>query len=607
MGLSSALSAALSGLQTTQRGLNLVATNVANSQTVGYTRKTLVTEQTVTGGLTSGVQVSDVRRELDLYLQKQLRMETSGAAYASQRADTLDSLQTIFGTPGGALSLDTAANNFSSALDALATSPDDASARANVITQAQLLAQSLNNASNDVQSLRSDVDGKMSDGVETANEALKSIESLTKQIREADARGLPTADLEDQRDTAIDALSGLMDLRVEDLGGGSIRIKTGAGVTLFDDAGAATLGFAAAGNVSAGMSYAEGSLSGITVTRPSGQSVDLLQSGQLRSGSLKALAELRDTTLPQAQAQLDEMAANLAQALGTNSVAGAAIDGGVDLSTDGALSGDRLSISYTSGGVTRSVTIVNVGDASKLPLGDDVTSDPSDVVVGVDFDSPTAAADIAAALEAKGVAIDVSASADGFAFVSGDPAVAVTGGKSLITATSLAGDGFALPLFTDGGQPYSGSLDGSGQRAGFAGRITVNAELVADSAKLTAYASDTAAGDAARPKFLRDALKADRSFALDTGLGATSKPFTGSIGEFAQSIISMQARQSASASRIADGQAMVVSSLTDKFSESSGVDVDQEMSNLIQLQTAYGANARVVTAVKEMMDLLMRM
>ena len=41
--------------------------------------------------------------------------------------------------------------------------------------------------------------------------------------------------------------------------------------------------------------------------------------------------------------------------------------------------------------------------------------------------------------------------------------------------------------------------------------------------------------------------------------------------------------------------------------DKSGVNVDQEMANLISLQTAYGANARVMSVVKDMLDTLMKM
>jgi flagellar hook-associated protein 1 FlgK len=52
---------------------------------------------------------------------------------------------------------------------------------------------------------------------------------------------------------------------------------------------------------------------------------------------------------------------------------------------------------------------------------------------------------------------------------------------------------------------------------------------------------------------------------------------------------------------------VVVNALQQRLNDKSGVNVDQEMANLIQLQTAYGANARVMTAIRDMIDTLMRM
>lgn len=609
MSLSSALGAALSGLKASQNGLGLVAANVSNADTPGYTRKTLVTEQAVAGGVTIGVRSEQIRRELDTYIQRQLRTETAGDSYARTRAGYLDRLQGVFGAPGDDQSLDALTADFSASIDALAASPDDGGARSAVIQQAQLLAQKLNDASADVQDLRGQADQTIADGVDKANEALRSIETLTDQIVSANASGHSTAALLDQRDAAIDTVSGLIDVRVEDLGGGEIRVKTQGGVSLYDGS-ASTLSFTPTATMTADARYSadptERTIGTITLTRPSGYSVDLLANGQLRSGELRALADLRDKSLPQAQTQLDELAANLAQALGSRSVPGAAIAGGVALSTAGAQAGDRMTVNYASGGTTRSVTIVNVGDPTQLPLPNALTPDPNDTVVGVDFSSPAAAADIDAALAAAGVSITASATADGFSFASG--ALTISDGASRITATALSGDGLALPLFTDGvtGPVYSGSLDGGDQRAGFASRIAVSAKLVADPTALTSYASGTAAGDAARPAFLQGALARQRSFLSDTGLGGASSPYKGTIADFAAGTIDFQARASASATRVADGQSLVVSSLTDRLSASSGVDVDQEMGHLIQLQTAYSANARVVTAVKEMLDMLLR-
>ena len=52
---------------------------------------------------------------------------------------------------------------------------------------------------------------------------------------------------------------------------------------------------------------------------------------------------------------------------------------------------------------------------------------------------------------------------------------------------------------------------------------------------------------------------------------------------------------------------MVLSSLQQRFNDGSSVNVDQEMANLLTLQNSYAANARVLSAVKDMFDILMKM
>ena len=89
MSLTQALSAAISGLKVNQSGLALVAANVANADTPGYVRKTV--NQVATAGNNTGISVSisAIQRELDTYVQRQLRVENSGASYADTRAQIL--------------------------------------------------------------------------------------------------------------------------------------------------------------------------------------------------------------------------------------------------------------------------------------------------------------------------------------------------------------------------------------------------------------------------------------------------------------------------------------------------------------------------------------
>ena len=62
----------------------------------------------------------------------------------------------------------------------------------------------------------------------------------------------------------------------------------------------------------------------------------------------------------------------------------------------------------------------------------------------------------------------------------------------------------------------------------------------------------------------------------------------------------------AQAQQLDEGQQIALSTAQSRFAEQSGVKIDEEMSKLIQLQSAYSANARVLTAAKEMLDTLMR-
>src|SRR6185312_9707027 len=122
MSLSQALVSAISGLKVNQAGLSLVAANVANADTPGYVRKTV--NQVATAGAGTGIGVSSgaVQRELDQYVQRQLRVENSGAAYADTRAQYYSQLQDIYGQPGSDNALETVFNNFTNALQGLSTS-----------------------------------------------------------------------------------------------------------------------------------------------------------------------------------------------------------------------------------------------------------------------------------------------------------------------------------------------------------------------------------------------------------------------------------------------------------------------------------------------------
>src|SRR5690606_13509126 len=107
--------------------------------------------------------------------------------------------------------------------------------------------------------------------------------------------------------------------------------------------------------------------------------------------------------------------------------------------------------------------------------------------------------------------------------------------------------------------------------------------------------ANTLPGDATRPDFLWQRLTAtNQSFSASTGIGGVNTPFSGSVVNFAQQVISYQSTATDNALRLKEGQDVVLNSLQDRYAEGTSVNVDSEMARLLALQNAYAANARVM-------------
>ncbi len=187
MGLSSALATAMSGLRANQAALSITSANVANAQTPGYVTQNVNQIEVANGGPGSAVQVTGVNRELDLFLQGQLRTETAGGGFADQTSNILGQLQSLYGTPGGTGTLETAFNSFTTSLQALSTTSSGLSAQTTALAAAQALAQQLNSTSQGIQTLRSNVEQDIGTSVSQANTDLKQIAAINSQAAELEA------------------------------------------------------------------------------------------------------------------------------------------------------------------------------------------------------------------------------------------------------------------------------------------------------------------------------------------------------------------------------------------------------------------------------------
>lgn len=620
MGLSQALAAAVTGLHANQAGLSLVAGNVANANTPGYVRKSINQVATAAGGTTIGVRIGDVQRHLDDFVQKQLRAENAGASYASVRANFYDQLQQIYGQPGSDTSLDSTFNNFTSALQALAASPDDSSARIGVVSSAQLLAQQLNGMSQSVQGFREGAENGIAGSVATANEMMQRIAALNTQIGVSSNNDTATATMMDQRDLAVDQLSQILDINVVAGPNNQVTVYTGSGLLLVG-AKAAQLNFDARGTLSASAQWSadptKRGVGTITLTSANGNPIDLIETRAIRSGELAGYLQLRDQDLVQAQNQLDAIAASMASALSDKTTAGASVtsgsQAGFDLDIGSLLEGNTFNVSYLDRltNTQRQITFVRVDDPTVLPLSDAATANGNDKVVGIDFSAGMASVwtQISDALSTTGIASSHSGTTLQLLNDGAGGRVTLTSASTTTTLTSFGSGSSQLPLFMDGSAAYTGSFRISGvQSQGFASRITVNGAVVGDPSKLVSYQAGTQAGDATRPNFILAQLTSSAlTFNPNSGIGTVNAPYSGSLNGFMRKVVEFQGDAANTAKTLKEGQDIVLSSLQQRFSENSSVNIDTEMTNLLDLQNAYAANARVMSAIKEMLDMLMNM
>ncbi len=616
MGLSQALSAALAGVNVTQQGLSVIAGNVANANTPGYVEESLQQVESATVGQPGvSVDTDGINRDLNTLLQNQLWTETSGDTYADTSAQIYQQLEQIYGTPGTSSSFSGIYDNFTSALQNLSSNPASSSAQTAVIGAAQDFAQTLNSMTTTIQQLRTQAEQGIASGVQTANTALQQIAQINQQLEAAPSDGA-TATLEDQRDADITQLSQLMNVNVVSGSNNQISVFTSTGQQLVGGVEASQLSFGNAGTLTASSLWsANPSQDGagtITLTSPSGTQTDLIATNAIQSGQIGAYLQMRDSILPQAQNQLDELANQMSQALSNQTTSGTAYTSGsqsgysVDTST---LSpGNTVQLTYTdSSNIQHTITLVSLGAGGTLP-SQDQSSNPNNQVIGVNFAGGMSSV-VAQLNAALGSNLQFSNSGTVLQVVNNGSGNVVNSLSATSTVTSLTSGAAQLPLFTDGSEPITGAITSSGsQTTGLAGSIEVNPALVASPGSLVAYASDTTAGDPTRPNFILNQLtNASLTYSPATGVGTSSSPYSGTLNDYMSQVVSQQSQASNAATNLQQGQDTVVSALQQRFNDQSGVNIDTEMSNLIALQNAYGANARVMSTVQQMMATLLQM
>jgi flagellar hook-associated protein 1 FlgK len=612
MGLSVSLANALTGMATSQASLNVVSRNVANAGTPGYHKQSLSVIDTM-GVNSIFARSGGVERAFDSALQAYYNSATSDSGYTATMSSTLDQLQTFFGKPGSDGSIDSMFGAYQTALQALGTSPDDFATRATVVSKAQSLVATLNSLSSNIQSLRQSTETQMQSSVALLNQSLNSLAQINKHLADQTGDQASRAALMDQRDRLVTQISEQIDVQATYRNDGTVALMTRTGVGILD-VKAATFEFEPAGTLTADKLFnIDSSKSGVgslKLISSSGLTLDLVQQNVMQSGNLKALTDLRDKALVAAQSQLDEIAAGLAQSMSTvttdGTVASSGTQNGYSLDISPVRDGNDFTITAARSGVTQTYKFVRVDDASKLPLK---YMDANGVqVIGADFSSGAAGL-LQTVRQALGPGFTVTASGSTLTVLDDG----TTGGTDVnamtshATATALQNAGLALNVFVDNtNADYTGSLTGRGQKLGFASRIQVNTALLADNKYLVQYQAGGSMGDDDRANYLLDQMSNMRFGTPQSNLSELgSFRLGGSVVDLISQTMDYTGNVAADAKGNDETQQTAVQALNQRLDNEYGVNVDEEMARLLELQNAYSANARVISAVQDLMSKLL--
>ncbi|MBL8574525.1 MAG: flagellar hook-associated protein FlgK [Hyphomicrobiaceae bacterium] len=604
MPITSALSSSLAGLRVTQRDLAITAGNISSSSVDGYIRRRLSYENVVTNSA-SGTIRDTVNRELDTSVQTQRRAAGSSAAYAALRADALQQLDALYGQPGSSGAIDTVLNEFGGTLDQLAASPNDLSFQLQTVQSATAVTDTLHAMTEQIQYLRKEAEDHIADTVQNINETINALADLNKLIRENAGRSEDIMALEDSRDQKLDELASMIDIRIIQRADHSVSVLTSGGMSLLD-VEASQLRFDAHGSIGATSLWdvdpAKRDVGTILLVQPSGFASDMIDEGQLRSGELAAYVEIRDTIMVEAQSQVDALAAALAgvfeptDVIGTAATSGAAT--GFAFNVDDISSGDAITVDRVVNGQAQRIHFVASSASGTTPAA--VNPSIGEQIVEIDFTGGASA--IASQIQAAlGTSFAVTASGTSVQVLDDGAA-----GTTDVTGVKITDP--SLRLFTDqDGDAYIGTTADTIERRGFSERIKVNSTLLSDTGALLKWTTSTSAGDSTRPEVMADRFDQMRfTFGADTGLVSGTSGFTGSIDTFLRQVITQRGSAAESATRISEGQEIVKANLDERWKAVAGVDIDTEMARLITIQNAYAANARVMSAVRELFDMLMK-
>ncbi len=426
-----------------QAALQTIGHNIANVNTPGYSRQTVLLESAgsqYTGGgyIGRGVNIANVVRQHSDFLTRQSTLANAVSASDSARSTKLGQIEDIF--PGGSKGLGAAITDMLNSFSSVATAPSDLTARSVVLTQAQELATRFTQASTQLDQLQSGTKEQLGNDLGSVNDLVSRIADVNQQIANATGRNQAPNDLMDKRDTLIDNLNKFVQTTQVAQDDGSINVFIGSQpVVLGTTTSTVSLVADPAGDPSRLR---------LAVGRPGTSTSTVFDENSIGGGEMAGLLRVNNTDIAEARNLLGRMATATSSEVNAQHRVGLDLDGnaGGNLFKPVTIpDGYRASANTATAGVYATLS-ATVTDATQLAASDyqvSFTTSTTGTMVRVS-DGSSQAFDTSITPPAAG-----SASVDGLVFSTPGSPSPVAGDsftvKPYATAAAQMGTQFASP------------------------------------------------------------------------------------------------------------------------------------------------------------------
>jgi len=315
-----------SALAAAQVGLSTTGHNIANASTPGFSRQGAVQSAASAqnfgfGYIGQGTQIAAISRVFNELMARQVVNSQSVSASSSIYNSQLGSINSMLSDATAGLNPSMTA--FFGSVQDLAATPSDTPTRQSMLSYAQSLASRFQSTNNQLNEMRNDVNSQLTSSVALVNTYAKQIAALNESIERAlSADGNTPNDLLDQRDQVVNELSKQIKTTVVSQNQGSYNVYIGNGLPLV--VGAETYGYSATNSPT--------DTTRLELAYSSNSVVTMLGINSLLGGNIGGLLQFRAESLDTTQNKIGQIALVLAETFNTQLKQGIDLNG--DFGTD---------------------------------------------------------------------------------------------------------------------------------------------------------------------------------------------------------------------------------------------------------------------------------